>query len=110
MTGWHLKIGYSHDYNQDNGVELVAAVALIVGDKTHLAGMADVPQGFVEEYLDPGGCAVTFPESNGLPQVMLLASGGGEFREMKEAVARTIALMAMEAMHSKGINLTVVVA
>ena len=123
MTGYHLSIGYlsGESIVDDRGKAwdcLRMAVGKISQSPERLTEEAVRVQSGIDRqkcrevadamHPDAGSNAITL--INHQQQVMLTASGGGEYRPIKEAVSRAFCRLAIEELHKLGIEVNLTVA
>lgn len=116
-TGYTISVGYNSSFKKDEvGWELEKIVKSICIDPEQLIQEAKrvegktIPPEYVESYHIPWkDLAIQIVIQDGLPVVIQLASGGGDSRDLKEAVRRAFCRLVLAHMHSQGmeVNLTV---
>lgn len=114
MTGYHISIGYNSGY-ASGGTDETLEIALFdearkLAEKTAMiANRAGQTVDEVQAYFDPAGCGLNINKHDS-HQVMLMASGGGQWRSVKERIARAYCQLLIESMHQRGIEVNLVVA
>lgn len=123
MTGYHIRVGYNSSWNTDDAWrELVAAVERLRNDPGAIIVEASRVEGataakFEVSTLESYAMAYATDADLTLKvletperEVIQLASGGGEGREIKELMRRAFCRLVIAAMHQWGIEVTLVVA
>lgn len=131
MTGYILEVGYnSSHHNSDVWSELVRVIGMIRAypvsiynevlrvEKQPDEGSLDDLRRLSEYYKDCDDLTIriddTCPENTEpddfFPTVRQLASSGNGFRGIKEQCRRAVCRLAIEAMHSKGMEINMIVA
>lgn len=121
-TGYHIEIGYNSAHNRDDAwTELKAVVErlrhqpdLIVAEvRREQPGLAsdDVLRDYAESYGPDLDLTLKVIEAVGerRPEIYQSASGGGESRDIKEAMRRAFARLVIFEMHKQGIEVNFVV-
>jgi hypothetical protein len=121
MIGWHITLGYNSGHTGDADWQTVCDLAVMTaGDTKSLADEAfiytrkeplelrEMIEKVAETYQqhDTFGSPLFIDEK----QIMILASGGGDWRKAKEHVARAFVRLLMQAVHSLGFDISVSVA
>lgn len=117
MTGFHIKAGYSSVYSREEIDKAIAdeVAFLKSGDgaeaiRAEADGMVDKVKAEFEEVVRRyavGEDLLLVARAN---EVVLLASGGGMYRDAKEAAHRAFIRVMMRRMHERGMDISVVVA
>lgn len=126
MTSYYLDIGYNSVGNRDDAwSELKAAAERLrreperIADEVHRIEGQKFQAELVLEYAkhyDGRDLSMTIveeptiPDEDFRPYVRQFASGGGEDRDLKEAMRRAVCRLLIEEMHRKGIEVNMRVA
>ncbi len=130
MTGYHISIGYLSDGDKDEAwAALKEVVAALCAEPSRIAveavryGMrpnqaeehAEAYRSFSPKTGRTEDSTLVikerdFEDEDSYPQVMQLASGGGESRVLKEAMRRAFCRLALEEMHKRGLEININVA
>lgn len=114
MTGWHLRGGYSSRFvDVDVDRALCDVVADVRADTKALHAEAfdgTTLHGYLEHYATCQDATISQIEREGRVEFMLLASGGGPDRDLKEQARRVFCRVVMKRMHFLGMDVTLVVA
>jgi len=124
MTGYHISLGYNSGYSGSGDPwekirEIVAFLrnfpALIVSEARAVEPFQWTDEE-IREYLDAYSKAEDLTlrektdEETGKPYLLLLASGGGESRKIKEALRRAFCRRIIWEAHKQGIEVSLIVA
>lgn len=122
MTGYHMHVGYSGTYSSQHvWSRLKAAVEAVRLNRAALvAEVRRLEPGFSIDTLVPFADRYVLGDDSTLKvidkpdpddcQVMQLAGGGGEARDIKESMRRAFCRLVLEAMHREGLDVNLVVA
>ncbi len=114
MIGWHITKGYETGYTPrgDSDWKRIQEFAVAVAS---IKELIDEAINFAPDSLHSkiGEVAATYKSDVGNPlhigadEIMILASGGGEYRAAKEHVARAFVRILMRAVHERGFDISV---
>lgn len=123
MTGYHISVGYNSAWkNPEVWRELTAVVErlrhqpdLIIAEvrreRVDLASVEDL-RGYAEAYAANQDLTLKVIDEDGdrPPEIVQLASGGGDSRDIKEAMRRAFCRLVIFEMHKLGMEVNLVVA
>lgn len=127
MTGYHISIGYLSDYDKDEAWSVLKMVVLdlchnphhLVDEAVRLGMLPQIASMYAAAYTGAsrenagtGDSTLRIIEGSedSPPQIMMLASGTGESRLIKEAMRRAFCRVLMREMHKLEIEINVNVA
>jgi len=122
MTGYHIYIGYNSGLTGQERASAFEVLKAVVGElrrsplrivdealREHETYSADVLRDYAKQYApdcEDATIRVLEPANDQPGQIMQLASGGGEGREIKELMRRAFARLLIMEMHRKGIEVS----
>lgn len=114
MTGWHIRAGYSSKVDKSDVERLLREVVSEVrADRAALYAEAPVSAGVracIDSMVSGDDASITVRDDESGYECMLLASGGGDWRDAKEVARRAFVRVVMRRMHALNMDVSVTVA
>ena len=121
MTSYRIEVGYNSNHPREEvGAYMLKGLDAICNDPLHIVDEAldfqphldrEVLEEYCQSYRNPQDLTVMVrtDEETGLPTITQLSSGGGESREIKEALRRAACRLIMNHCHRNGMEVSVIV-